>query len=147
MSSTVPRTVKAIETNELLRLDDEARARGFNRHHGAGWLATNAAPSAIHYLHPVVVHQAGRRPEFTPHWRCALLLKLHDAQEVFSLLDVWPPSFEQLPETLQAEAKSAISHRLLEGNLPTQAQWVASTPASIRSARDPLAEPPGRGPA
>jgi hypothetical protein len=126
MSSTVPRTVKAIETTELLRLDDEARTRGFNRHHGPGWLAANATPSAIHYLHPVFVHKAGRRPEFTPHWRCALLLKLHDDQEVFSLLDVWPPSFEQLPETIDAETKSTISHRLLEGNLPTQAQWFAS---------------------
>ncbi|HEY0534341.1 MAG TPA: hypothetical protein VGD29_22375 [Actinoplanes sp.] len=126
MSSSVPRTVKAIETIELLRLDDEARACGFNRHHGPGWLATNAAPSAIHYLHPVVVHAAGRRPEFSPHWRCALLLKLHDDQEIFSLLDVWPPSFEALAETLDAETKSAISHQLLEGNLPTQAQWVAS---------------------
>jgi hypothetical protein len=126
MSSAVPRTVKAIETTELLRLDDEARARGFNRHHGPGWLATNAAPSAIHYLHPVMVHAGGRQPEFSPHWRCTLLLKLRDDQEVVSLLDIWPPSFEQLPETLDAETKSAISHRLLQENLPTQAQWVAS---------------------
>jgi hypothetical protein len=126
MSSPVPRTVKAIETSELMRLDDEARAYGFNRHHGPGWLATNAAPSAIHYLHPVVVHAAGRRPEFSPHWRCTLLLTLRDDQEVFSLLDVWPQTFEQLPETLDAETKSTISQRLLQGNLPTQAQWVAS---------------------
>jgi len=126
MSSSVPRTVKAIETPELIRLDDEARERGFNRHHGPGWLATNVAPSAIHYLHPVVVHNAGGRPEFSPHWRCALLLKLPDDQEIFSLLDVWPPSFEALPETLDAETKSTISHQLLEGNLPTQAQWAAS---------------------
>ncbi|WP_122982441.1 hypothetical protein [Actinoplanes teichomyceticus] len=126
MSSSVPRTVKAIDTAELLRLDEEARERGFNRHHGPGWLATNAAPSALHHLYPVVVHTAGRRPEFSPHWRCALLLKLHDGHEVFSLLDVWPPSFERLPETLDAGTKSAISHRLTRGNLPTQAQWVAS---------------------
>ena len=126
VSSSVPRTVKSIGTTELVRLDDEARERGFNRHHGPGWLATNAAPSAIHYLHPGVIHNAGRRPEFSPHWRCALLLTLRHDHEIFSLLDVWPPSFEALPETLDAETKSAISHRLLEGNLPTQAQGVAS---------------------
>ena len=48
MSSAVPPTVKATGTTELMRLDDEARASGFNRHYEAAWLATNAAPSAIH---------------------------------------------------------------------------------------------------
>jgi hypothetical protein len=55
-----------------------------------------------------------------------LLLTVRDDQEIFSLLDVWPPSFDQLPETLEAGAKSAIVRRLLQGNLPTQAEWVVA---------------------
>jgi hypothetical protein len=129
MSSAVPRTVKEIDTAELIRLDDEARERGFNRHHGPGWLARNASPSAVHFLHPVLVHRAGRRPEFSPHWRCSLLLTVRDGQEVLSLLDIWPPSFDELPETLDVATKSAIAHRSLQGGLPTQAQWAAANPA------------------
>lgn len=123
MSCGVPRTVKAIDTAELIRLDAEAIAYGFNRNHGAGWLADYAALEAVHYLRPVFVHRAGRRPEFCPHWRCMLLLTMRDGQEVFSLLDVWPASFDHLPETLDSTTKRAIAHRLDYGGLPTSAQW------------------------
>ncbi|WP_406080908.1 hypothetical protein [Micromonospora sp. NBC_00858] len=126
MSSSVPRTVKAIDAAELMRLDDEARDHGFNCHHGAGWLAANADLSTVHYLRPAMVHDAGRRPEFSPHWRCMLLLRVRDGQEVFSLLDIWPASFDQLPESLDAATKSAISYRLQFGGLLTQAQWIGS---------------------
>lgn len=94
VSCGVPRTVKAIDTAELIRLDAEAIAYGFNRNHGAGWLADYAALEAVHYLRPVFVHRAERRPEFFPHWRCTLLLTMRDGQEAFSLLDVWPASFD-----------------------------------------------------
>ncbi|MDO3703297.1 hypothetical protein Q3W71_16615 [Micromonospora sp. C28SCA-DRY-2] len=123
MSSRVPRTVKALDTTELIRLDAEAIEYGFNRNHGHGWLAEHLAPQAVHYLRPVMVHRAGRRPEFSPHWRCMLLLTMRDGQEVFSLLDIWPPSFDQLPEALDLTTKQAIVQRLECGGLPTQAQW------------------------
>ncbi|PMR58799.1 hypothetical protein C1A38_22780 [Verrucosispora sp. ts21] len=60
VSSGVPRTVKAIDTAELIRLDVEAIAYGFNRNHDAGWLAEHAALEAMHYLRPVLVHRARR---------------------------------------------------------------------------------------
>ncbi|MEV6374790.1 hypothetical protein [Micromonospora musae] len=84
-----------------------------------------AAPEAMHYLRPVLVHRAGRRPEFSPHWRCMLLLTMRDGQEVFSLLDVWPASFGHLPETLDSATKHAIAYRLDYGGLPTSAQWAS----------------------
>ncbi|MEV0431294.1 hypothetical protein [Micromonospora sp. NPDC050495] len=124
MSCGVPRTVKAIDTAELIRLDAEAIAYGFNRNHRAGWLADYAALEAVHYLRPVFVHRAGRRAEFSPHWRCMLLLTMRDGQEIFSLLDVWPASFDRLPETLDSATKRAIAYRLDYGGLPTSAQWV-----------------------
>ncbi|WP_433349668.1 hypothetical protein [Micromonospora sp. CA-111912] len=123
MSSGVPRTVKAVDTSELVRLDAEAIECGLNRHHGAGWLVQFADPGAVHYLWPVLVHRASHRPEFSPHWRCMLLLTMRDGQQVFSLLDVLPASFEDLPETLDAATKTEISHRLEHEGLLTQAQW------------------------
>jgi hypothetical protein len=52
-----------------------------------------------------------------------LLLTMRDGQEVFSLLDVWPASFDRLPDTLDPATKDAIAHRQEHGRLPTSAQW------------------------
>ncbi|GAA0367302.1 MULTISPECIES: hypothetical protein [Micromonospora] len=125
MYEQLPRTVKAVDTSALVGLDDEARSRGFNRHHGSGWLTTNADESAQHHLHPFLVHRTNHRPEFSPQWRCMLLLRMRDGQEVFSLLDIWPPTFLQLPESLTAQEKTALARRLQDGGLPTAAQWEA----------------------
>ncbi|MEU8387493.1 hypothetical protein [Micromonospora sp. NPDC048843] len=119
----LPRTVKAIDTSGLIRLEAEAIAYRFNRNHGAGWLTEYAAPHATHYLRPVLVHRAAHRPEHSPHWRCTLLLTMRDGQEVFSLLDTWPPSFGEIPDTLSPATKEAIAHRLERGQLLTSAQW------------------------
>ncbi|MEU3457264.1 hypothetical protein ABZ671_27225 [Micromonospora sp. NPDC006766] len=141
----VPRTVKAIDTAELIRLDAEAIAYGFNRNHGAGWLAEYAALEAVHYLRPVFVHWAGRRPELSPHWRCMLLLTMRDGQEVFSLLDVWPASFDHLPETLDSAAKRAIAHRLDHGWLPASAQWANLNTWHVRTQTHEQIRRPGIG--
>ncbi|MGW8646897.1 hypothetical protein [Micromonospora sp. D75] len=124
----MPRTVKAVDTATLIQLDTQAIEYGFSRNHGRGWLAEHAAPLAPHYLRPFLVHRAGRRPEFDPHWRCMLLLTVRDGQEIFSLLDVWPASFDRLPETLDWAAKQAIVDRLNHGELSTQAQWASLNP-------------------
>ncbi|MFG1804852.1 hypothetical protein ACGFI4_32405 [Micromonospora carbonacea] len=128
MSSGVPRTIKAVDTSELIRLDTEAFHCGLNRNHGAGWLAEFADPAAVHYLWPVLVHRLGHRPESSPHWRCMLLLTVRDGQQIFSLLDVLPASFEDLPETLDAATKAKIAHRLEHEGLLTQAQWADLNP-------------------
>lgn len=123
VSSRVPRTVKAIDTTQLIVLDEEARACGLNRNHGVGWLAAHADPMATHYLWPVLVHNLAHRPDFSPHWRCLVLLTVREGQEVCSLLDVLPASFDRLPETLDAVVKSKIAARLEHGSLMTQAEW------------------------
>jgi hypothetical protein len=125
MYEQAARTVKVVDTSILVGLDDEARSYGFNRHHEPGWLATNADMSAQHYLYPFMVHRADHRPEFSPHWRCMLLLRMRDGQEVFSLLDIWPPTFMQIPESLTAREKTVLARRLESGGLPTAAEWEA----------------------
>jgi hypothetical protein len=128
VSSGVPRTVKAVDTSELIRLDAEAIGCRLNRNHGAGWLAAFAHPDAVHYLRPALVHHTPHRPHVSPHWRCMLLLTVRDGQQIFSLLDVLPASFEDLPEALDAVTKSDITHRLEHGGLLTQAQWADLNP-------------------
>ncbi|MCT9932929.1 hypothetical protein N5079_22230 [Planotetraspora sp. A-T 1434] len=121
-SSKIPRTVKAVNTTQLIRLDEEAMVRGLNRQHGAGWLAEHADPEATHYLWPALVHRLDHRPEYSPHWRCMLLLTLRDGQQVFSLLDVLPASFTALPENLDRATKTRIAQRL-QTPMQTVAEW------------------------
>ncbi|WP_196812300.1 hypothetical protein [Nocardia sp. CNY236] len=133
VSSEVPRTVKAVDTAQLILLDEQARKCGLNRHHGAGWLATYADRTATHYLWPVLAHQLARQPEFSPHWRCLLLLTVRDGRQVCSLLDVLPASFNNLPETLDSSTKSEIATKLEHESLMTQAEWAQSVTADMES--------------
>ncbi|MEU7909341.1 hypothetical protein [Actinoplanes sp. NPDC049118] len=119
MSQDVPQTVKTVDAVTLVALDDEARCRGFNRQHGPDWLTANVDMSAQHYLYPFMVHRASHRPEFSPHWRCMLLLRMRDGQDAFSLLDIWPATFTQIPESLTVQEKTEIAGRLEAGGLPT----------------------------
>ncbi|MEU4542215.1 hypothetical protein [Nonomuraea dietziae] len=105
MAFKIPRTVKAVDTNQLLKLDAEAFACGLNRHNSVEWLTNYTDPTATHYLHPALVHRLNHRPEHSPHWRCMLLLIVQGGEQVFSLLDVPPASFDSLPENLSAETK------------------------------------------
>ncbi|UJB40548.1 hypothetical protein [Streptomyces sp. A1-5] len=56
-------------------------------------------------------HWFGHRPEVSPQWRCEVLLAVRAGEEVLSLLDVRPGSFEELAETLDATAKAGIASR------------------------------------
>lgn len=71
MNSGVPRTVKAVSTSQLIRLDTEAIECGLNRNPSARWLVAIANLAAVHYLWPVLVHPAAHRPEFSPPTRPA----------------------------------------------------------------------------
>ncbi|MEV4744897.1 hypothetical protein ACFQVD_25990 [Streptosporangium amethystogenes subsp. fukuiense] len=120
--SEIPRTVKAVNTTQLIHLDEEATVCGLSRQHGGGWLAEYADPEATHYLWPALVHSLNHRPEHSPHWRCMLLLALREGQQVFSLLDVLPASFYALPENLDRATKTQIAQRLL-ASMQTVAEW------------------------
>jgi hypothetical protein len=108
---------QVVDASTLAGLDDEARSRGFNRHHGPGWLVANADMSPQHYLNPFMVHRADHRPQFSPHWRCMLLLRMRDGQEVFSLLGIWPPTFMQIPELLTIHEKTELARSSSGGDL------------------------------
>ncbi|MEU9890680.1 hypothetical protein [Sphaerisporangium sp. NPDC051011] len=112
-----------MDTAQLIRLDAEAVACGLSRKHGVAWLSEYADRTATHYLWPALVHRLNHRPEYSPHWRCMVLLTVRDGQQIFSLLDVLPASFDQLPENVDAVTKKEVAHKLMHGPLPTQAEW------------------------
>ncbi|WP_371798970.1 hypothetical protein OG963_14100 [Streptomyces sp. NBC_01707] len=123
MASALPRTVRAVDTNQLLDLEKEAATLGFSQRLPVPWLRKHLAAEATHYLFPTIVHQLRHRPEVSPQWRCQLLLTVTTGEEIWGLLDVLPDTFDRLPETLDAASKKEIVSRI--NRATTQAEWSA----------------------
>ncbi|MEV7012200.1 hypothetical protein [Streptosporangium sp. NPDC051022] len=123
MSSEIPRTVRAVDTTELLQLNAEAEKCGLSQLQGVALLSEHADRTATHYLWPALVHRLEHRPEYSPHWRCMLLLTVRDGQQVYALLDVLPASFDRLPENLDRATKTEIARKLMNGPIQTLAEW------------------------
>ncbi|MFC5147545.1 hypothetical protein [Streptomyces aureoversilis] len=112
MTAPFPRTVRALGTEQLLLLEEEAAALRFNRRLTVEWVREHAAASATHYLFPLFVHELRHRPEVSPQWRCHLLLTVVTGEEIVSLLDVRPASFQALPESLDPATKTDVRRRM-----------------------------------
>jgi hypothetical protein len=122
MNAVLPRTIRAVDTERLIFLEEEAARLGFSQRLPADWLRQHAAIAAVHYLFPALEHWLSHRPEVSPQWRCELLLTVRTGDEVLSLLDVLPAGFQALPETLDATAKADIASRM-KGALALR-EWV-----------------------
>ncbi|MFF2130876.1 hypothetical protein ACFVW1_37055 [Streptomyces olivochromogenes] len=122
MTAVLARTIRAVDTERLLFLEEEAARLGFSQRLPVDWLREQAAVAAVHYLFPVLEHRLSHRPEVSPQWRCELLLTVRTGEEVLSLLDVLPATFQGLPETLGATAKTDIAARM-KGALSVR-EWV-----------------------
>ncbi|WUM73906.1 hypothetical protein OG485_43675 [Streptomyces sp. NBC_00328] len=112
MTAVFPRTIRAVDTDQLLLLEEEAARLGFSQRLPADWLREHVQAAAVHYLFPAMEHRLSHRPEVSPQWRCELLLTVWTGEEVLSLLDVWPASFEELAETPDTTAKTDIAARM-----------------------------------
>ncbi|WP_058047495.1 hypothetical protein [Streptomyces roseifaciens] len=112
MTAPLPRTIRAVSTERLLLLEEEAAALGFSQRLPVEWVREHAAASATHHLFPLFVHELRHRPEVSPQWRCHLLLTVVTGEEIVSLLDVRPESFQALPETLDPAAKTDVHRRM-----------------------------------
>ncbi|MEV7022640.1 hypothetical protein [Kitasatospora sp. NPDC093558] len=128
MDPALPRTVRALDTDQLLALEQEAAACRLNRRLPVAWLREHLAPEATHYVVPVLVHRLSHRPEVSPHWRCRLLLTVRSGEEIWSLLDVLPDTFDRLPETLGAASRKDIVGRMERA--VTQVEWAERAAAS-----------------
>jgi hypothetical protein len=112
MTAVLPRTIRAVDTDQLLLLEEEAARLGFSQRLPADWLREHAQAAVVHYLFPVMEHWLSHRPEVSPQWRCELLLTVRTGEEILSLLDVLPASFEGLAETLDTTTKADIAARM-----------------------------------
>ncbi|WP_407287196.1 hypothetical protein [Streptomyces sp. BP-8] len=121
MASALPRTVRAVDTDQLLDLEQEAATYGFSRRLPGDWLQEHLAAEATHYLFPTLVHRLRHRPEVSPQWRCQLLLTVSTGEQIWGLLDVLPDTFDRIPETLDAAAKKEIVSRI--EHAVTQREW------------------------
>ncbi|MGW1997596.1 hypothetical protein [Embleya sp. NPDC001921] len=104
--------MRAVDTDQLLALQQAAAACGFSQRLEIARLREHLAAGATHHLFPVLVHELGHRPEVSPQWRCRLLPTVGTGERILGLLDVLPDTFDEIPETLDAAAKSEIARRM-----------------------------------
>ncbi|MEU1672258.1 hypothetical protein ABZ752_09520 [Streptomyces roseifaciens] len=121
MTPVLPRTVRAVDTDQLLDLHQEAATLSFSQRLPVAWLRAHLAAEATHYLFPTLVQHLRHRPEVPVQWRCQLLLSVRTGEQIWGLLDVLPDTFDKLPETLDAASKKAIVS--LIGRAETQLKW------------------------
>ncbi|MEU6935016.1 hypothetical protein AB0A05_38740 [Streptomyces sp. NPDC046374] len=112
MTPTLPRTVRAVDTAQLLDLAQEAAMHGFSQRLPVAWLRENLAAEATHYLFPTLVQRLTHRPETPLQWRCQQLLTVNTGEQIWGLLDVLPDTFGKIPETLDTASKKNIVSRI-----------------------------------
>ncbi|GHG62483.1 hypothetical protein [Streptomyces griseocarneus] len=137
MTPALPRTVRAVDTDQLLDLEQEAATGRFNQRLPVAWLREHLAAEATHYLLPTLAQRLNHRPEVSPQWRCQLLMTVRTGEQIWGLLDILPDTFDKLPETLDAASKKDIASRMEQA--VTQREWAermtadaASTPLLAR---------------
>lgn len=108
MTPPLPRTVRAVDTAQLLDLAQEAAMHGFSQRLPVDWLREHLAADATHYLFPTLVHRLTHRPETPLQWRCQQLLTVSTGEQIWGLLDILPDTFDKIPETLDTASKKDI---------------------------------------
>jgi hypothetical protein len=121
MTPTLPRTVRAVDTAQLLDLAQEAATHGFSQRLPVDWLQEHLAAEATHYLFPTVVQHLRHRTDMPQQWRCQQLLTVRTGEQIWGLLDIHPDTFDKIPETLDAASKEEIVARI--GQAVTQREW------------------------
>ncbi|MEU9087257.1 hypothetical protein [Streptomyces sp. NPDC048357] len=122
MTPTLPRTVRAVNTAQLLDLAQEAAMHGFSQRLPVDWLQEHLAAEATHYLFPTLVQRLTHRPEMPLQWRCRQLLTVSTGEQIWGLLDILPGTFDRIPETLDTESKKDIVTRIERAE--TVREWV-----------------------
>ncbi|MEU2155516.1 hypothetical protein ABZ532_10955 [Streptomyces sp. NPDC019396] len=122
MPPTLPRTVRVVDTAQLLGLAQEAAMHGFSQRLPVDWLQEHLATEAKHYLFPTLVQRLTHRPEVPLQWRCQQLLTVSTGEQILGLLDVLPHTFDRLPETLDTASKKHIVSRIERA--VTVREWV-----------------------
>lgn len=121
MTPSLPHTVRTVDTDRLLDLEQEAATYGFSQRLPVDWLQEHLAAEATHYIVPTLEHRLRHRPEVSPQWRCQLLLTVSTGEQIWGLLDVLPATFDTIPETLDEAFKKDVISRF--EHTVTQREW------------------------
>ncbi|WP_328618933.1 hypothetical protein [Streptomyces sp. NBC_00354] len=122
MTPPLPRTVRAVNTAQLLDLAQEAARHGFSQRLPVDWLQEHLAAETTHYLFPTLVERLTHRPEMPLQWRCQQLLTISTGEQIWGLLDILPSTFDKIPETLDTPSKKDIVSRIEQA--VTVREWV-----------------------
>jgi hypothetical protein len=112
MTPSLPHTVRAVDTAQLLDLAQEAAMHSFSQRLPVDWLREHLAAEATHYLFPTLVQRLTHRPEMPLQWRRQQLLTVNTGEQIWGLLDVLPDTFDKIPETLDTASKKDIVNRI-----------------------------------
>ncbi|WP_411098847.1 hypothetical protein [Streptomyces sp. x-45] len=113
----VANVLKALDTEAICALHDEARRVRLGLSGSAAWLRAHLAPDAVHYLLPDPAHYYwpgtpdGRGGKID-WWQCTTLLRMYNGEQVSGLVAVRPETFTALPSTLPRKAQLRLVHRV-----------------------------------
>ena len=124
----LPAAVKAVNTADLIGLQTEAREYGMNQRLVPKLVSRIAAPDGTHYLMPILVHRLDHRPEISPHWRCFALLTTSTGEQVLSLLDMLPETFDAIPHTMSRRQQRAARDVFQGGTVRSVREWIHDNP-------------------
>ncbi|MBM7168703.1 hypothetical protein JQK87_09825 [Streptomyces sp. G44] len=131
MTPTLPRTVRAVDTAQLLDLAQEAAMYGFSQRLPVDWLREHLAADTTHYLFPTLVQRLTHRPETPVQWRCRQLLTVSTGEQIWGLLDVLPDTFDKIPQTLDTASQKDIVNRIEQA--VTVREWMERMAADAGS--------------
>jgi hypothetical protein len=109
--------LKAVDTEAVLALHDEARRFRLGRGANPGWLRAHLAPDGVHHVlpDPDSDYWPGTpdgRGGTIDWWECAMLLQMCNGEQVSGTVAVRPEAFIALPSTLPRTAQLRLVHRV-----------------------------------
>jgi len=94
------RVLKALTTEEILALHEEAGRLRLGLGSGGPWLREQLDADAVHYLVPDPAPYYWPDGDQIQWWQCRELLCMRDGTRVKSMLAVLPERFEELPDNV-----------------------------------------------
>jgi hypothetical protein len=105
------RVLKALDTQEICALYEDAARLRLGLGKGGPWLAAHLDPSGTHYLVPDPADYYWPEPDGRIRWwQCRALLRMVDGQQVSSMVVVLPERFSALPDNVPRREQLRLVH-------------------------------------
>ncbi|MFI6515684.1 hypothetical protein ACIBF1_09015 [Spirillospora sp. NPDC050679] len=105
------RVLKALDTDAICELYDEAARLRLGLGKGGPWLRAHLAPDAVHYLVPDPAAYYWPDPDGEIRWwQCTALRRMADGEQVTGMVAVMPETFTALPSGLSKRKQLRLLH-------------------------------------